>query len=222
MPATDPRAKFASWIERRRTKVSSYRLAHETAAGREVVQTWECEELDASDGPGCAEVVYSVAQDHCDSIEESAQYRFECLDDHGNVRTSIGVRCRPELTDDASPAQMRAHEANVNGIVSHFLTHDTAKTKILVASLQTVLTANKQTLELQMKMLEHMGRFNLELQQQLAAARAAAPEREAEADPEEVRAEAVARQQAWNKLTELAPMVVNAITRTYAERYSDG
>lgn len=200
-------AKLQEWLERagRRKRAATYRLVHESLDARNVVATWDTVELAQEDDAG-ASTVLTAAQDHCDDIEQSAAYRVEAVDAADHVIATVPLRLKPVLSEDTRPNALRAHEANGPELLVHFMNSDIAKTKIVIGAMGAIIAGFEKTLTQLLRSNEQLSRQNQDLTAALQAARVShGDDRELS---EEERLEAAAKANAWNRIGEVLPDIV--------------
>lgn len=208
--------KLTTWLRReRKGAVRLCVLALEIGSTPVPVCDWPAEEITESSDP--VGLVLEVCADYTDSKGEAVQFRFEWLRADGSRLGHCHHRQAP-IDSESDPSGKHATDADlsVNRIVGQFMRHDEIREKMLVGSLATIFGAFESTIKAQAAIIDSQGKHNVLLHQQLIAAREAATA--GGEDTEEARTEALARASAWNKLSEIGPIALQAWLESRAQR----
>ncbi len=211
--------KLESWLRRERRGAVRLRVVATEITGVVPVMEWAGEEIRESVSP--AEEVFRACADYCDSKGEPVQFRIEWLRADG---TACGNCFHKHAPLEETDTNVRASEAGLSqgNLVQWVLNRDVMRERIMVGALGTIIQGFQTALSTLSQQNAEQGR-QLTLQaQQLAAYRTSDPSAAAEESTEEARAESIARAGAWNKLSEIAPHLVQFVIDHRAQRGSNG
>jgi hypothetical protein len=188
--------RLRAWLGRSRHGATSLRVQHDRLGKPHVIKTWPVSEL----GDDCVDLILSAIADYADGLGESVRVAIQVLDDDEDVlATAIHQQSPAEAhSEDAQ----HADQVSGNALVSTLLRHIEGQQKVMTGTLLSIFNAFERTLEQQQKMLERQAK-QLQQQSDLLVAR----RDDASESTEEDRAEAMARGRAWEKVSELLPIV---------------
>lgn len=199
--------KLETWLRRERKGAVRLRVVATELTGAVPVMEWAGEEIRESVCP--AEDVFRACSDYCDSKGETVQFRIEWLRSDG---TACGNCFHKHSPIEEPDTNVKASEAGLSqgNLVQWVLNRDVMRERIMVGALGTIIQGFQTALSTLSQQNAEQGR-QLTLQaQQLAAYRTSDPNADAE-QTEEARAESIARAGAWNKLSEIAPHIVQMV-----------
>lgn len=212
--------RLRGWLERHCKGAATLQLSASSAVdgdGR-VFKSWPLQDL-PEDLPDIQEIL-DCCGDYADAAEEQVRCVIEFLNDEGETiaRTVHKASTREAKSWDAA----NAGEVSERTIVSQLLRHIEVQQRVLSGGNLHAFQICERVLNIQQKMLEKLSAQNVELTDQVLKLREAnAPSEDGE-DPEVSAEESRARARAWDKVAELAPMVVSTATRAAAAHFSGG
>lgn len=199
--------RLRAWLNRNRVGADRLQLKDAgIASGGTVFQAWPVDRL-PDDLADVVTMILEASADYADVLEEDARVSVEYLDDEGEVLASTLHKAKSgtAVGFDATNA------ANVSGgtIVSQMLRHIETQQKVLSGSNLGAFTLLERTLSLQGKIIEKQAQQIAELSEKLAAMASKAAELTAgdDEDPEVTAEESRARARAFDKVSELVPIV---------------
>ena len=209
----EKRARLERWLTRNRPRAAAMRLQALHVDKDATIRMWSGEEM----AEVTAEVLLDVAQDYVDEESASADCSIECLDPEGNVIISRKFVVTP-VGEDGRPltsAQLNAHKgANLDQVLVHFMQHDTAKTRIVVAFLGTALSGMQELIKMNQSQLAKLDERNARLEATIERVLMRGLSEEEQAEQEEE----LATGAAIGKLKELLPMVLEHVGPAIAEK----
>ena len=199
--------RLRAWISRNRVGAHWLRLraCGIDNEGTYVFQTWPTAGL-TDDEHDVVQLIFDVAGDYADSVEEDARVAVEFLseDDEVIASTVHKAKCTRPASVDA------ANASNVSSatIISQLLRHIETQQRVLSGGSIGALGAMERVLKMQSAIIEKQAAQNSDLASKLVALQGEIAANDSESESEDNAPEvAAARARAFDKLGELVPVV---------------
>lgn len=216
--------RLRGWLERNCKRASTLQLSASSAVDGDghVFKSWPLQDL-PDDLPDIQEIL-DCCGDYADAAEEQVRCVVEFLNEEGETiaRTVHKASTREAKSYDAQ----HAGDVSERTIVNQLLRHIEVQQRVLSGGNLHAFQICERVLNVQQKMMDRLATQNAELHDQLSRMRAEQLELGAggdgEEDPVVSAEESRARARAWDKVAELAPIVVSTATRAAAAHFNGG
>jgi hypothetical protein len=152
------------------------------------------------------QVIFDACADHADALEEQIRVAIVIVDSEGEALATTYHKQAP--LEASSEHAANAGDVSMGSIIAQLLKHIEVQQRAVTGSHCSIYDAFERTMSQMQKTNERLAAQNQALVEALRSI-----ETEGGAEIEEVREEAVARTQAWNKLGELVPIVTDFAMR---------
>jgi hypothetical protein len=195
--------KLRAWLERSRVGAHMLVLQHENGGESQTFQTFHVEPLPD------VEAIFNACADLADELEASVRVAIIFVNEAGEAL----ARCYHKQTplEASSVDALGAADVSSNTIIAQLLRHIEVQQKAVTGSHMSIYNAFERTLAQLQKTIERQAG---QIQQLTDALKAAQNDNATEEDDlQEVREEAIARRNAWEKLSEIGPVAAEFLLK---------
>lgn len=203
--------KLRAWLQRQRVGASRLHLEHESAEGEsKVFATFPVEPLPD------VQLIFDACGDLADALEEAVRVAIVMVNEDGLAIARTFHKQVP--LEAASPDALGASDVSPNSIVAQLLRHIEVQQRAVTGSHGAIYDAFERTINQLQKANEKLLAQNTALTEALRNLEAA----QGTEETQEQREESIARTQAWEKFSELGPVVVDFMLKAANAKFSNG
>jgi uncharacterized coiled-coil protein SlyX len=204
--------KLRAWLERSRVGAHMLVLQHENGGESQTFATFHVEPLPE------VETIFNACADLADELECSVRVAIIFVNEAGEGL----CRCYHKQTplEASSVDALGAADVSSNTIIAQLLRHIEVQQKAVTGSHMSIYNAFERTLAQLQKTIERQA---TQIQQLTDALKAANDNNATEEDDlQEVREEAIARRNAWEKLSEIGPVAAEFLLKAATAKITNG
>lgn len=200
--------KLRAWLNRERVGAAKLQLLHCTVDAEVMFQQWSLAGFEDGDIP--VQVILDACADHADAEEEEIRVAIVFIGEDGEQVARKNHKARP--ADVASFDAANAGSVTPNAIVAQLLRHIEVQQRVMSASYIQIQNSYEKTIGGLHKERERMSLQIQALSEKLVEYGAAGGA-DNDNDTPESRTEALARADAWSKVAEYAPAVMQLVVQ---------